>query len=168
MWKSAQGEDNFLILTFFLIIFKNNPWQILYAPGDPFGRAWLRGAAASLSRATCIGAVEVPCWPAAARALGAGPGLPCHMHRRGNLESSGPARPPFFLLLPFFLCPSSPASGGDATAAGRHTPKSGDLWWGKCGKSTPVSLGRYCPYLISVLALSFPGFCMYRGARVWQ
>jgi hypothetical protein len=50
----------------------------------------------------------------------------------------------------------------------RHTPKPIDLGWGKCGKSISVSLGRYSPYLISVLLLHLVGFCMYRWARVCQ
>jgi hypothetical protein len=121
--KSNPVPDlgHFLNFNLFLIIFKNNPWQTLFALGDPFGRARQRDAAASLCRATCSGAAEVPRWPAAARAPGVGPGLPRHPAWRGSAGSSGPARPPFFLLLPFFICPSSPASGA-AAGGSRHTP----------------------------------------------
>jgi hypothetical protein len=65
-------EGLFLILTLFKIIFKINPWKTLLAPGDPFGRAWWRGAAGLLCRATCSGAAGVPRWPAAAHRANVG------------------------------------------------------------------------------------------------
>jgi hypothetical protein len=87
--KSYPVPDlgHFLNFNLFLIIFKNNPWQTLFALGDPFGRARQRDAAASLCRATCSGAAEVPRWPAAARAPGVGQGLPHHMRQRSSLAA---------------------------------------------------------------------------------
>jgi hypothetical protein len=50
----------FLILTFFNLFLKITPGELFFAPDDPFGRAWRRGAAASLCRATCGGAAALP------------------------------------------------------------------------------------------------------------
>jgi hypothetical protein len=88
----CMGSDNFLILTF-LKLFLNNPWQTLFAPGDPFGRAWRRGAAASLCRATPSGAAA-----------------PGHQGPRGP-----------FLLPPSFLL-SQPKAAPPLTAAASPPP----------------------------------------------
>jgi hypothetical protein len=49
----------FFNFNFFNLFLKITPGDF-FSPGDPFGRAWQRGAAASLCRATCGGGAALP------------------------------------------------------------------------------------------------------------
>jgi hypothetical protein len=108
----------FFILTFFKLILKLTSGKHYLHPVT-LGRAWRRGAAGLLCRATCSGAAGVPRWLAVARGADVGMGLPRHMHRRGRLAAPprmarqrqaykrGPAPflpPPPFLPLPEPTC----------------------------------------------------------------
>jgi hypothetical protein len=122
--------EQFFNFNLFLIILKNNPWQTLYAPGDPFGRAWLPAAPHAPARQRCHAGQP-------RRAPGVGSGLPCHMRRRDSFAAPPRlarqprvirARTPFLPPHPFLPLP-------ELTCIRRHRrqpahPKSGDFWWG--------------------------------------
>jgi hypothetical protein len=122
------------------------------------------------SRLTKIHRQQVPRWPAATREADVGPGLPRHMHRRGSLAA--PPRlarqrqayrrglapflpPPHFLLLPEPACISRRRRRPAHPQIRRFVV--GIVW-----EIDPRILRKVLPYLISVLALNFAGFCMYR------
>jgi hypothetical protein len=121
----------------FLINFKINPCKILFAPGDPFGRA------------TCSGAAGVPRWLAAAREADVGPGLPRHMHWRGSAESTGPARPPFFFLLLPLVSPR-PEAAPPLTAPPPFPAPNRWIWGGKGGGNRSPCPCEGIPLLLSL------------------
>jgi hypothetical protein len=151
---SLPLADNFSILTFFNFFLKITHDKYYLHPMTSLA------ASGGVARQPAFAA---PHWPAAAREKGVGPGLPRHPAWRGSAKSRGPARPPFFffLLLPFFLSrPKLPRRR--RRRRWQEHPQIRRFVVGIVWKIDPCILGRYCPYLILVLALNFFGFCMYR------
>jgi hypothetical protein len=132
--------------------------------GDPFGRAWQRGVAGLLCRATCSGVAGVPCWPAVTRGADVDPGLPRHMHPRGKLATPprlaqqrwvNRAHAAPFLPPPPLSLLSQPRGRAAPNRPPDSGPKSVDLGWEMWGKSFPASLWRYSPTSLPLSPLHY-------------
>jgi hypothetical protein len=144
----------FLILTFSKLILKLTPAKYYLHPVTPLaapgGVAWQASFAVphAEARQGCHASQawhEGQTWARACRATcSSTAALPRHPAWRGSVETTGPARPPFFFLLPFFS-PSLEAAP-PLTVAPPIPAQIGGFGVGKVGEIVPRLLVKVFPY----------------------
>jgi hypothetical protein len=147
----------FLILTFSKLILKLTPAKYYLHPVTPLaapgGVAWQASFAVphAAARQGCHASQAWHAgqtWAQACRATcSSTAALPRHPTWRGSVETTGPARPPFFFLLPFF---SPSLEAVPPLTAAPHSGPNRWIWGGKSGgnRSPPPCEG--IPLLLSL------------------